>query len=276
MVVRSMLEVPSDADCPRADTSRPDADSRSSEAGECPGIPRRLNWQGSFYIGVHDLVRHAAFRPTRTPCHAVPVLGAPAHLPPEPTPGAYHRAFQRTLHLLVSKLPANATLELISDGHPGYRSGLREHPARTRIRHRAFPNPKQRFQGERRTPEARRRDREMFAVDLLHSLIRHSQAHHRRETIAFGRRHNALIERGFLMMAWRNFIKRRTERRSDTTTPAMILGLTDRPWSWARVLSQRLFATRIGLSESWMRFYRREILTPQIGSNTRHRLIHAF
>ena len=98
------------------------------------------------------------------------------HLPPEPTPGAYHRAFQRTLHLLVSKLPANATLELISDGHPGYRSGLREHPARTRIRHRAFPNPKQRFQGERRTPEARRRDREMFAVDLLHSLIRHSPA----------------------------------------------------------------------------------------------------
>ena len=78
------------------------------------------------------------------------------------------------------------------------------------------------------------------------------------------------------MMAWRNFIKRRTERGSDPTTPAMILGLTDRPWSWARLLSQRLFVKRIGLSESWMRVYRREILTPQIGANTRHRLIHAF
>ena len=198
------------------------------------------------------------------------------HLAPEPTPGAYRRAFRRTLQLLVGKLPENATLELISDGHPEYRSGLRDHPARRRVRHRIFPNPKQRFQGARRTPEARRRDREMFAVDLLHSLIRHSQAHHRRETIAFGRRHNALIERGFLMMAWRNFIKRRTERGSDPTTPAMILGLTDRPWSWARLLSQRLFVKRIGLSESWMRVYRREIVTPQIGANTRHRLIHAF
>jgi len=38
--------------------------------------------------------------------------------------------------------------------------------------------------------------------------------------------------RAYLLMAWRNFVKRRTERRSGALTPAMTLGLTDRPWSW--------------------------------------------
>ena len=32
----------------------------------------------------------------------------------------------------------------------------------------------------------------------------HTQAHQRRETIAFGRRSNAVLERGFLFIVWRN------------------------------------------------------------------------
>jgi hypothetical protein len=123
---------------------------------------------------------------------------------------------------------------------------------------------------------ARERDREMFAVDLFHKLLRHSQAHHHRETIAFGRRANALIERAALMAVWRNFVKRVSERRSDPTTPAVRLGLTARPWSWREVFSRRRFPGRLRLPVGWIEVYRREWITPAVGRNVVHDLRHAF
>ena len=116
----------------------------------------------------------------------------------------------------------------------------------------------------------------MFAVDLLHKLLRHSQAHHRRETIAFGRRSNALLERIALMAIWRNFIKGVSERRPDPTTPAMRLGLAARTWSWKDALSRRRFPERISLPEGWMGIYRRTWITPAVGRNAIHALQHAF
>ena len=116
----------------------------------------------------------------------------------------------------------------------------------------------------------------MFAVDLLHSLMRHSLAHHRRETIAFCRRLNALLERGFLMAVWRNWVKGRSERKNDRTTPAMRLGLAHEPWDWSRVLVKRLFPWRLRVPAPWMTIYQRELITPEIGANTRHTLKGAF
>ncbi len=120
------------------------------------------------------------------------------------------------------------------------------------------------------------RDRALFPADTLHGLLRHSLAAHRRETIAFGRRINAIVERLFLAVVWRNFIKGRSERRPDPTTPAMRLGLTDRPWNWSRTLGRRLFPARECVDPEWMRLYRRDWLTPELPTNTRHRLIFAF
>ena len=116
----------------------------------------------------------------------------------------------------------------------------------------------------------------MFPSDLLHALLRHSAKHHTRETIAFPRRLNAALERGFLYAAWRNFVKGRSERKPDRRTPAMPLGLTDAPWSWPRVLGRRLFFSHLTLPASWARLYRRDWTTPELGRNTRHTLIHAF
>jgi len=195
----------------------------------------------------------------------------PAHAPPAIDPGSYRRAFQRTLDLLAEKRPSSGHIELISDEHPGYRAGMKGHPARSAFEHRVFPNPK-----KRPSEEATRRDRAMFAVDLLHGLLRHSLAGHHRETIAFGRRLNALMERLFLAAVWRNWVKGRSERRPDPTTPAMTLGLTRAPWTWPRVLARRLFPKKIRVPGPWMTIYRRELITPQIGINTRHRLIRAF
>ena len=116
----------------------------------------------------------------------------------------------------------------------------------------------------------------MFAVDHLHGLIRHSVANHRRETIAFGRRVNAILERLFVMSIWRNFVKGRSERRPDPATPAMHLGLAASPWTWRRVLARRLFPSREPLPDLWSELYRRDWITPALRSNARHRLTHAY
>ena len=120
------------------------------------------------------------------------------------------------------------------------------------------------------------RDRAMFPVDLLHKILRHSMAHHRRETIAFGRRLNAVMERLFLAAVWRNFIKRRSERRSRSRTPASLLGLADEPWTWKRVFSRRLFFRRERMPEPWSFLYRRLWTTPILTANSEHQLARGF
>jgi hypothetical protein len=196
--------------------------------------------------------------------------------PEHQQPGSYSRAFGRLLDGLAPKADDQQPLRLVTDEHFGYRAGLARHPLKNRFRHEAYPNPKRGPKGTPRSNTAARRDQEMFPVDLLHKLMRHSLAHHRRETIAFGRRINALLERGFLMTIWRNFVKARTERTSDPTTPAMFLELTPDPWDWSRVLARRIFPHRVQVPESWMTIYRRELVTTAIGINCTHRLTNAF
>ena len=77
------------------------------------------------------------------------------------------------------------------------------------------------------------------------------------------------------MAVWRNFVKGRSERKPDRTTPAMRLGLAEQPWSWRRVLARRLFPTREPLSEAWARVYEREWDEDSAVRFTRHRRKHA-
>ncbi len=191
--------------------------------------------------------------------------------------GGYRASFARVLDAALRLTRPSSPLHLLTDGHEAYLDALERHRARHRIRHHRFPNPKGRRKGVPRTPEMRRRDAAMFPVDLLHRLFRHTCAHHRRETIAFGRRLNALMERLFLTAVWRNFVKRRSERKPrPPVTPAMRRGLTDAPWSWERVLAQRLFPTRTRLSATWQEIYDRLWVTPAVGHNREHALLRAY
>ena len=54
-----------------------------------------------------------------------------------------------------------------------------------------------------------------------------------------------------------DFIKCRSERRPDRSTPAMRLGLTDTRWRWERVLSRRLFCERELMPDSTRSIYRK-------------------
>lgn len=191
----------------------------------------------------------------------------PRRLPlPEPVPNSFGVSTRRLLDLLRNL--AACPIRLVSDDHPAYRQAAGDDPG---VVHRAFANP---------TPRAgnlvSERDRQLFAVDLLHKLIRHSQAHHRRETIAFGRRSNALLERAALLMVWRNFVKQRSEREAASGTPAMRRRLVPRPWSWGDVLARRRFPERIRLPAGWRKIYTRGWITPAAGRNRPHDLHHAF
>ena len=197
---------------------------------------------------------------------------APRRPLPAAVPGSVVRSTSRVLGLLRSL--TGGGLRLVTDDHPAYRSAVRGSTDPACIDHRVYPNPPRGPGSD--LEAARHRDREMFAVDLLHRLLRHSQAHHRRETIAFGRRSNAILERVALMAVWRNFIKGVSERRNDPTTPTMRLGLTDRPWSWRDVLSRRRFPGRIRMPAGWMKVYRRGWITPAVGRNLPHTLRLAF
>lgn len=191
--------------------------------------------------------------------------------------GGHAGSFRRVVDILLDLQPEQAKLEITHDGHPAYRAALERHPWRERVRVRCFANPRPRTDPDgKRTRAARIRDREMFAVDALHRLLRHSAAHHRRETIAFGRRLNALMERLFLFVVWRNLIKRRTERRPCRESPGMRLGLTKRLLTWKRLLADRIFAERVRVPELWRELYRRDWITPALPANATHRLVHAY
>jgi len=194
-------------------------------------------------------------------------------LPQRAACGGYRGSTRRVLAALLPLVPEGRRLQLVGDGHPAYDAVAGRH---RRVRLHRFPNPKRGPRGSPRSPEARARDHAMFASDLLHALIRHTLAHHRRETIAFGRRLNALVERLALMAVWRNFVKLRSERRPDPVTPAMQVGLATEVWDWRRVISRRLFPGRELLSPVTARLYRREWTTPIYPRNTRHLSAHAY
>lgn len=219
--------------------------------------------QSSWFVYALDPAPHN--RPSRRP---------PA-LPPQPPRGGYPASTARVLDALLQFAPKARAFQLVSDAHKAYQGVLQREPYKQRFHHIAYPSPKGRRKGQPRTAAARIRDAALFANDLLHGLLRHSLAHHRRETIAFGRRLNAVLERLFLAVIWRNFVKGVSERKPDPTTPAMQLGLTDRPWTWPRALACRLFPDRLRVPEPWLELYRRSWITPGV-HNARHNLARAF
>ena len=197
--------------------------------------------------------------------------------PRRATGGRYRGSMRRVLDVLLPLRRPGRRLHLRSDAHPDYPRAMNRHEERDAICWERHPGVQRGPRGAPRSPQVVARDRALFAVDLLHKILRHTLAHHRRETIAFSRRINAAMERLSLTAVWRNFVKKRSERRGSTApTPAMVLGLTDVRWSWKRVLSQRLFYDRTELPSPWPLLYRREWTTPLLRSNARHDLVRAF
>jgi hypothetical protein len=195
-----------------------------------------------------------------------------AHRPPRKTYGGYLGSSRRVVGRMLALARPESSICLRGDGHKAYDRATADRP----VLLERYPNPPRGPKGARRGPEARLRDARLFPVDLLHKIVRHSMAHNRRETIAFARRLNAMMERFFVLAVWRNFVQRRSERRRWSRTPAMDAGLTNASWPWTRVLSRRLFPARIPTPATWACLYRRLWPTPLFRVNSTHRLTRAF
>ena len=170
---------------------------------------------------------------------------------------AYIKSIQRTFRGLIPHLSEGQPLVVNVDGRIDYRVAVRAPDLGSRLDLRVYPNPKRGPKGTPRSPEAIERDRAMWLIDHFHQLLRHSCSDHKRETISFGRRLESIMGRAHLLAVWKNFIKGRSERRPDRTTPAMRLGLTDVRWRWERLLSRRLFPERERVPESALAIYRK-------------------
>jgi hypothetical protein len=196
--------------------------------------------------------------------------------PHRPTHGGYVGSTRRVFKRLRDvALPGKAIL-IRGDGHDAYERAARDPLVGGGLVLERYPNPPRGSKGSPRSQAARIRDERMFPVDLLHKILRHSLAHQRRETIAFGRRLNAVMEQMFLTAVWRNFVKKRTERVTRSGTPAMRLGLTRERWPWSRVFSRRLFPGRTATPQNWTQLYRRLWTSPLYPNNSRHELKLAF
>ena len=117
-----------------------------------------------------------------------------------------------------------------------------------------------------RTPE-----NPLWPINLLDLLIRHSGADHKRETIAHAKRRQSSIERLFVFLVWRNYMKWFSERRRDVT-PAMALGLMSRRVRVNDLLECRRFPHRVDLPACWEPYYWRKVRSREIPRNRDHRL----
>ncbi len=165
-------------------------------------------------------------------------------------------------------LPTTPLLVLHSDDHPAYRRALRRLATVTgppEIQHQVTSST------VRRTTH-----NPLFPVNLTDLLLRHGQANHRRETIAFSKRRQAAIERLAVFTVWRNVIKSRRENAPGETA-AMSAEILDRPWSWREVFASRKFPRPDDLPRPWWSYYWRRIKTAALGpGQAEHRLKCAF
>ena len=174
------------------------------------------------------------------------------------------RAIERgVVDLLRLAAPEPTALVVRSDEHPAYPRVLRALRGWT-LRHERTPS------GAARTP-----GNPLFPVNLIDLLLRHNSANHKRETIAFSKRHQGVVERAAVLILWRNFTKPFSENH-DGGTPAMRIGIRSRAVEPAELLERRLFPYRVGLSELIWKYYRRLVPTARIANPRRHELRHAF
>ena len=173
-----------------------------------------------------------------------------------PDPRAIERGTRLALQLAV---PLPQALVVRSDEHQDYPralSGL----AGYEITHQCTSSR-----------EARTANNPLFPANRLDLLLRHNGANHKRETIAFSKRHQSVVERSAWLLLWQNFAKPFSERHGGGT-PAMRAGWMERPIPVAELLRDRRFPARVGLPEEWARYYRGEVKTARIRNEQRHRL----
>jgi hypothetical protein len=150
-----------------------------------------------------------------------------------------------------------------SDEHQAYPRALK-HLVGYTIHHEMTPSVQARTSGN-----------PLFPANLADLQFRHNSACHKRETIAFAKRHQSVIERGAHLVLWLNLTKKFSEN-FDGGTRAMRRGLQETALSFRALFHERRFPDVVGLRGPWAGYYRREVDTPGITNPRRHALKLAF
>ncbi len=186
-----------------------------------------------------------------------------------PDPKAVELGIFLLLKPLLTTPPLASPLILHSDDHPAYPRALRR-------LHRQSPTPLAVSHRITSSTQRRTQSNPLFPTNLADLLLRHANANHRRETIAFSKRRQAALERLAVFTVWRNYIKQQREN-GPKKSAAMCLGLVDRLLGWHHVLRRRLFPQHIQLPHPWDDYYWRKVKTPVLGPHqTEHSCGYAF
>ena len=176
-----------------------------------------------------------------------------------PDPQATQKAVERLIHLAVR---SPQEVKALTDKHLAYPKAFDAAPHE--VEHVTFTSRRDRGAGN-----------PLQAVDHVDRMIRHSNANHKRETIAFSKRRQGAMERMAVMVAWLNFTKRRSEKDLSSPTPAQEMGLRSAATTQEEFLRRRLFPSLVTLPDDMKQVYDRNLPTRQIPNGTTHRLAYA-
>jgi len=172
------------------------------------------------------------------------------------------RAVQRDVHALLKYVTMGmAEMTIHSDDHKAYPRAMQG--LGCRIEHVTTSSKK-----------IRDRLNKLFEINLLDLLIRHCDAAHKRETIAYVKRRNAAAYKLAIFLVQRNYVRTKRVRRS-RLTPAQLVGVCEDRLTVDEVLARRLFVRHVELDERWRQYYWQEVQTRALGINRRHRLKYA-
>ena len=172
------------------------------------------------------------------------------------------KAVQQDMRQLLKEVVRDSRRVIIrSDEHRAYRWALQG--LGCEIDHRVTNSQERRDQRN-----------QLWEVNLLDLLIRHSSGNHKRETIAWSKRRQSSAERLAVFLVWRNCVNWRWQKRC-RWTPAMAVGVCEGPLTVAEVLKERLFPSQVGLTGRWREYYWGQVQTPALGVNRQHELRYA-
>ena len=164
--------------------------------------------------------------------------------------------------LLTTSLHGAEKAKVLSDLHQSYPRTFRE--LRCKIEHKTVSSKKHRD-----------RNNLLWEINRLDRMIRHCQAGHVRETLAWPKRRQRAAERLAVFQVWWNYMRSRWVKRG-RASPGMLRGVADRVLRVADVLGERIFPTRVQLPERWMLYYNGKIKTRGLVRQNGHDLQYAF
>lgn len=168
-----------------------------------------------------------------------------------PDPLARRRITRETLRLLLRLIPDGRRIVLRTDEEPDYARALADLGQPSAIRHRTVSS-------------LRRRDTSnpLWRVNHLHARMRHGLKSQTRETLGFHKRLAGAMDRALVFSAWNNNTKGMSERHRSRAriTPAMLLGLAERPLDGDDLFARRRFPEREHLPERLRTLYEGRIV----------------